>query len=77
MPIFPCPSAPRKHTKHRFDFLSCRGTGSLEHCAEKRAEPAEGTDVVGVTDRCWAVIGGRSITTVEDFLICPGADRYI
>ena len=35
------------------------------------AEPAEGTDVVGaITDRCWAVIGGRSIRTVEGFLIC-------
>ena len=33
-------------------FLILSGTGSLEHCAEKRAEPAEGTDVVGVTDRC-------------------------
>ena len=34
------------------------------------ASLAEGTDVVGVTDRCWEVIGGRSIRTVENFLIC-------
>ena len=51
-------------------FLILSGDWSLEHCAEKRAEPAEGTDVVGVTDRCWAVIGGRNIRTVEEFLTC-------